>query len=141
MLGVIVHTGIYDVVMFCPSCEKDWVTEVHGVEALYAAIDDPLEICRTCSHAATLKTEEEWRQELQELGEEVKAASHVEYCAGCGGCLCHVCECGKADDPEAETYAEFAERTFIDPDWKVISPTGKVCTHCGGFVDVDCRCE
>jgi hypothetical protein len=54
---------------------------------------------------------------FQELGEEVKAASDVVYCADCGGCVCHTCECGK-----------------------VVSPTGKVCTHCGGFVDVDCRC-
>ena len=94
MLGVIVPNGMYDVWMLCPSCEEEWPKEVYGVDALEAALDDPVEVCPDCEHAATLHTEREWRQEMAEM---------------------------------------------IEP--KVISPTGRVCTHCGGFVDVDCRCE
>ena len=67
MLGVIVPNGMYDVWMLCPSCDKEWVKEVYGVDALEAALDDPVEVCRTCSHTATLKTEEEWERECEEM--------------------------------------------------------------------------
>ena len=63
---------MYQVWMTCPSCDEEWVKEVYGVDALESALDDPVEVCPDCDglfldHLKTLKTEEEWRQELREI--------------------------------------------------------------------------
>ena len=47
---------------------------------------------------------------------------------------------------EEESYAEFAERTFIDPDWKDVPEDDDdlsyitTCDICGGFPGANCHC-
>jgi len=65
----------------------------------------------------------------------------VSYCPDCGGCLCHECDCSpviKHDEQYCEQCGSCLCPTCA---CNHTSPTGEVCTHCGGFVDTDCLCS